>query len=96
MACARAQLIGLAIYNTVLLDLNFPMVVYRKLVGQKPTLRCGSGTVFCPGVVGVSTSAAERVFLPALCGCEQLLLIVMTASGCGVMVKDYGHLSPMM
>lgn len=33
------QLIGLAIYNGVLLDLSFPMVVYRKLVGIKPTLR---------------------------------------------------------
>jgi hypothetical protein len=34
-----SQLIGLAIYNGVLLDLSFPMVVYRKLVGIKPTLR---------------------------------------------------------
>jgi hypothetical protein len=31
-------LLGLAIYNSVLLDLNFPKVVYKKLVGIKSDL----------------------------------------------------------
>ncbi|XP_013411636.1 ubiquitin-protein ligase E3A-like [Lingula anatina] len=29
--------LGLAIYNNVILDINFPMVVYRKLMGKKGT-----------------------------------------------------------
>ncbi len=33
------QLIGLAIYNSVLLDLHFPLIVYQKLVGIVPKLR---------------------------------------------------------
>ena len=37
-ACA-AQLLGLAIYNSVILDVRFPLVVYRKLRGIEPTLR---------------------------------------------------------
>lgn len=32
-------IIGLAIYNSVILDLRFPSVVYKKLLGQKPTLK---------------------------------------------------------
>ncbi|KAH7824563.1 putative ubiquitin-protein ligase E3A [Monocercomonoides exilis] len=31
-------LMGLAIYNDVILDVHFPLAVYRKLLGQKPTL----------------------------------------------------------
>jgi calcineurin-like phosphoesterase family protein len=31
-------LLGLAIYNSVLLDLNFPKIVYKKLVGETATL----------------------------------------------------------
>lgn len=30
-------MLGLAIYNTVILDVHFPMVVYRKLLGRKGT-----------------------------------------------------------
>lgn len=30
-------MLGLAIYNTVILDVHFPMVVYRKLLGCKGT-----------------------------------------------------------
>lgn len=29
--------LGLAIYNNVILDIQFPMVVYRKLMGKKGT-----------------------------------------------------------
>ena len=29
--------LGLAIYNNIILDIHFPMVVYRKLVGKKGT-----------------------------------------------------------
>ena len=32
-------LLGLAIYNSVLLDLKFPRVVYKKLLDEKPTLQ---------------------------------------------------------
>jgi len=32
-------LLGLAIYNAVILDVHFPLAVYRKLLGFKPTLR---------------------------------------------------------
>lgn len=38
MPCV-AQLLGLAIYNSVILDVRFPLVVYRKLRGIEPTLR---------------------------------------------------------
>ncbi len=31
-------MLGLAIYNSVILDLKFPFVVYKKLIGIKPTL----------------------------------------------------------
>ena len=31
--------LGLAIYNGVILDVHFPPVVYKKLMGHKPTLR---------------------------------------------------------
>jgi hypothetical protein len=31
------QLLGLAIYNSVILDIRFPLVVYKKLLGIKPT-----------------------------------------------------------
>eukprot|EP00164_Ancoracysta_twista_P004501 GFYU01006067.1.p1 GENE.GFYU01006067.1~~GFYU01006067.1.p1 ORF type:complete len:841 (-),score=152.56 GFYU01006067.1:99-2621(-) len=31
-------ILGLAIYNGVILDLHFPHVVYKKLMGQRPTL----------------------------------------------------------
>ena len=30
-------MLGLAIYNTVILDVHFPMLVYRKLLGRKGT-----------------------------------------------------------
>jgi len=30
--------LGLAIYNSVILDLHLPMVVYKKLMGYQPTL----------------------------------------------------------
>ena len=33
------KVFGLAIYNSVILDVHFPMVVYRKLMGCKPTLQ---------------------------------------------------------
>lgn len=33
-----SQILGLAIYNSVILDVHFPMVVYRKLMGVPPTL----------------------------------------------------------
>ena len=40
VSCPRLlQLIGLAIYNSVILDLHFPLIVYQKLVGIKPSLR---------------------------------------------------------
>jgi hypothetical protein len=39
------QLIGLAIYNSVLLDLHFPLIVYQKLVGITPKLRCAPWAV---------------------------------------------------
>ena len=29
--------VGLALYNNIILDVRFPMVVYRKLMGQKGT-----------------------------------------------------------
>ncbi|KAJ1478636.1 hypothetical protein T484DRAFT_1629602, partial [Baffinella frigidus] len=32
------KVLGLAIYNSVILDVHFPMVVYRKLMGIAPTL----------------------------------------------------------
>jgi len=32
------KVFGLAIYNSVILDAHFPMVVYKKLMGVKPTL----------------------------------------------------------
>lgn len=32
-------LLGLAIYNSCILDIHFPMVVYRKLMGKKGTFR---------------------------------------------------------
>lgn len=31
--------LGLAIYNNCILDIHFPMVVYRKLLGKKGTFR---------------------------------------------------------
>ena len=31
--------LGLAIYNNIILDVHFPMVVYRKLMGKLGTLR---------------------------------------------------------
>ena len=31
--------LGLAIYNNIILDVHFPMVVYRKLMGKKGTFR---------------------------------------------------------
>jgi hypothetical protein len=31
-------LLGLAIYNSVILDVRFPSVVYRMLMGKKPSL----------------------------------------------------------
>ena len=30
--------LGLAIYNNIILDIQFPMVVYRKLMGKRGTL----------------------------------------------------------
>jgi len=30
--------LGLAIYNGIILDLHFPFVIYKKLVGLEPTL----------------------------------------------------------
>lgn len=30
-------IIGLAIYNNIILDVHFPMVVYKKLLGKKGT-----------------------------------------------------------
>lgn len=30
-------IVGLAIYNNVILNINFPMVVYRKLLGKRCT-----------------------------------------------------------
>lgn len=30
-------IIGLAIYNNIILDVRFPMVVYKKLLGKKGT-----------------------------------------------------------
>lgn len=41
--------IGLAIYNNVILDVRFPMVVYRKLLGRKggfPDLEDWSPTLY--------------------------------------------------
>lgn len=32
-------ILGLAIYNNVILDANFPMVLYRKLMGRKGTFQ---------------------------------------------------------
>ena len=32
-------ILGLAIYNSCILDIHFPMVVYYKLMGKKGTLR---------------------------------------------------------
>ena len=32
-------MLGLAIYNNIILDVHFPMVVYRKLMGKKGTFR---------------------------------------------------------
>ena len=31
-------LLGLAIYNSVILDIHLPMVIYKKLLGQRPEL----------------------------------------------------------
>jgi hypothetical protein len=31
------QILGLAIYNGVILDLHLPVVVYKKLLGHTPT-----------------------------------------------------------
>lgn len=33
------SLIGLAIYNSVILDVNFPLILYKKLKNEPPTLR---------------------------------------------------------
>lgn len=30
-------MLGLAIYNNIILDIRFPMVVYKKLLGKKGT-----------------------------------------------------------
>ena len=35
--CLIGLVLGLAIYNNVILDVHFPMVVYRKLCGKKGT-----------------------------------------------------------
>lgn len=32
------KVFGLAIYNSVILDVHFPMVVYKKLMGNRPKL----------------------------------------------------------
>eukprot|EP00941_MAST-03F_sp_MAST-3F-sp1_P002045 g2045.t1 len=32
------KILGIAIYNQVIIDVRFPMIVYRKLLGHKPTL----------------------------------------------------------
>ena len=31
-------IIGLAIYNAIILDVRFPLIAYKKLLGLKPTL----------------------------------------------------------
>ncbi|KAI3652949.1 hypothetical protein MP228_002374 [Amoeboaphelidium protococcarum] len=36
--CLIGRLIGLAIYNSVILDVQFPVALYKKLSGQKPSL----------------------------------------------------------
>lgn len=33
------KILGLAIYNGIILDVHFPLVVYKKLMGVKPTLK---------------------------------------------------------
>jgi hypothetical protein len=35
---SHTQILGLAIYNSVILDVRFPLVVYKKLLGIKPTI----------------------------------------------------------
>jgi ubiquitin-protein ligase E3 A len=45
--------LGLAIYNNCILDVHFPMVVYRKLMGKKGTFRDlgDSHPVSCPSLI---------------------------------------------
>jgi hypothetical protein len=38
MAQLIGMILGLAIYNNVILDVRFPFVVYKKLMGITPTL----------------------------------------------------------
>ena len=53
--------LGLAIYNNVILDVHFPMVVYRKLFGKKGTFEdlkdshAVSLSIFWPGTTLLGT-----------------------------------------
>lgn len=44
------QLMGLAIYNSVILDCHFPHALYMKLLGKQPTFEVCSAVACCPRV----------------------------------------------
>lgn len=65
--------LGLAIYNNVILDVHFPMVVYRKLFGKKGTFEDlkDSHSVSCNNSTGninknISTGLSLQVMKTAI------------------------------
>jgi hypothetical protein len=64
----HTQIIGLAIYNSVILDLHFPVVVYQKLLGVTPTLRSASRRRAVCVRVRVRLCVRVRV-RPCACAC---------------------------
>lgn len=53
--------LGLAIYNNVILDVHFPMVVYRKLFGKKGTFEDLKDS---HSVSGLVTHSLGRIYQP--------------------------------
>ena len=62
--------LGLAIYNNIILDVQFPMVVYRKLMSRRATLadlapiqpvRCLSPPTFNPFMPGQCTAPMSTI-----------------------------------
>ena len=70
---AAGTLLGLAIYNNIVLDIHFPRVVYKKLLNQEVTFN---------DLQGVSGGAAERnVCLPHLPNCARCLVLPLALAG---------------
>lgn len=74
--------LGLAIYNNVILDVHFPMVVYRKLFGKKGTFEDlkDSHSVSCH-VNGVLTKYCVVMYLTFILAFEPIVLKVQN-KGC--------------